>query len=286
VRGWKCATTNVGNRAFLTREVIGRARSDDKAAKLGRRDRWPAACFDRALHEISANHELRSRHHVRRLRLRHQLRAAMSQRIRLPLLESPYLQGVRLPYVAVVDEALPEDVCAALVARIEAEGPAPAPIMVGDVPVMDTRTRDNERVIFDDAGLATDLFARTRAALPERLGGGALVGYNERFRGYRYRGGQRFAPHYDSAYFRPETPTGREGSQLTALFYLNDGFAGGETRLLDYGVEVAPRQGSLFVFDHAMLHEGCPVTAGTKYVLRSDAMYWFARNAQETRRRR
>lgn len=208
--------------------------------------------------------------------------ARMSERttpptIRYPLRESPYLQNVRVPYVAVVDAALPEDVCDALIARIEAEGPALAPIMVRGKPDVDTRVRDNERVMFDDAALAADLFARTRAALPEVLNGATLVGYNERFRGYRYRGGQRFLPHYDGAYYRPDTPTGREGSQLTALFYLNDGFVGGETKIMDYEVTCTPTKGALFVFEHAMLHEGCPVTAGTKYVLRSDAMYYFAR---------
>jgi len=59
------------------------------------------------------------------------------------------------------------------------------------------------------------------------------------------------------------------------LFYLNEGFSGGETRLIDYEVTIAPRRGSVLLFEHAMLHEGCPVTAGTKYVLRSDAKYWF-----------
>ena len=195
--------------------------------------------------------------------------------IRHPLRESPYLRNVRVPYVAVVAKALPDDVCERLVARIEAEGPALAPILVDGEPVVNTRMRDNERVLLDDESLAGDLFARSRDALPERLAGGALVGYNER--GYRYRSGQRFAPHFDGAYFRPDTPSGREGSLLTALFYLSDGFVGGETRLIDYEVTITPEKGSLLVFEHAMLHEGCPVTAGTKYVLRSDAMYRFDR---------
>ena len=205
--------------------------------------------------------------------------ARMTRTIRHPLRESPYLRNVRVPYVAVVDGALPDDVCDALVARIEAEQPAPAPIMVRGKPNMDTRVRNNERVMFDDAALAADLFARTRDALPAVLNDATLVGYNERFRGYRCRDGQRFLPHYDGAYYRADTPTGREGSQLTALFYLNDEFVGGETRILDYEVTVPPRKGALFVFEHAMLHEGCPVTAGTKYVLRSDAMYRFDRSA-------
>ncbi|HXU74053.1 MAG TPA: 2OG-Fe(II) oxygenase [Polyangia bacterium] len=206
----------------------------------------------------------------------------MSGKIRYPLRET-WLHGVRrIPYVAFVEEALTPAQCAALTARIEAEAPAPAPINVAGGAVMDARDcATSQRVMFDDVALAGELFASTRAWLPGELAGGALVGYNERFRGYRYRPGQRFAPHFDGAYFRPLTARGREGSALTALFYLNDGFAGGETRLIDYEVTIAPKRGSLFLFEHAMLHEGCAVTAGTKYVLRSDAMYWFVSGEPE-----
>ena len=199
----------------------------------------------------------------------------MSGKIRYPLRET-WLRGVRrLPFVAFIEDALPAATCAALIARIEAESPAVAPINVEGGAVVNTRVRNNERVMFDDVALAAELFAATRTHLPAELAGGRLVGYNERFRGYRYRPGQRFAPHFDGAYFRPMTARGRQGSAVTALFYLNDGFAGGETRLIDYEVTVVPRRGSLLLFEHAMLHEGCEVTAGTKYVLRSDAMYWF-----------
>lgn len=199
----------------------------------------------------------------------------MSPTVRYPLRESPYLKGVRLPYLAFLEGALEPDVCDRLVQRIEDHSPELAPITVSGGAVLNTKVRNNERVMFDDVPLAASLFACTRAYLPPSLEGGTLVGYNERFRGYRYRDGQRFAPHFDGAYFRPETPNGREGSQITVLFYLNDGFEGGATKLLDYEVVIEPKRGSVLFFQHAILHEGCPVTAGTKYVLRSDAMYWF-----------
>ena len=181
-------------------------------------------------------------------------------------------EWLRKPYVAFVEDALPGSSCETLVARIESERPAVAPITTARGAVMNLRIRDNERVMFDDAPLAAELFERTRAVLPESLHGGALIGYNERFRGYRYRNGQRFAPHFDGAYFRPDE---REGSQITLLFYLNEGFTGGETNLIDYDVVIRPRLGSLLAFEHAMLHEGAPVTHGIKYVLRTDAMYRF-----------
>ena len=190
-----------------------------------------------------------------------------------PLREAPYLKHMRLPYVAFVEGVLGDDECAALIARIEASSPELAPIMVGGRPVMDTNVRNNERVIFDDPVLAELLFEKTRAICPATLHRGALIGYNERFRGYRYRRGQRFAPHFDGAYFRPGGV--REGSQLSLLFYLNSDFSGGETRLLDYEVVIQPRMGSVLAFEHAMLHEGSEVRSGTKYVLRTDAMYRF-----------
>lgn len=174
----------------------------------------------------------------------------MSGTARYPLRDT-WLHGVRrIPFVAFVEDALPAATCEALLARIEAESPAPAPISVAGGEVMNTRVRNNERVMFDDAALAAELFAATRAWLPAELAG-------------------------------PATARGREGSAVTALFYLNDGFAGGETRLIDYEVTIAPKRGALFLFEHAMLHEGCEVTAGTKYVLRSDAMYWFASGEPE-----
>jgi len=104
--------------------------------------------------------------------------------IRYPLREVEWLSKTRrLPFVAFVEEALPPDLCDAIVARIDAEAPALATINVPGGPVVDTRVRNNERVIFDDVALAADLFARTREFLPAQADGGTLVGYNERFRG-------------------------------------------------------------------------------------------------------
>ena len=92
---------------------------------------------------------------------------------------------------------------------------------------------------------------------------------NERFRCYRYEPGQRFAPHFDGAFVRDA----HERSHLTLMVYLNEGFGGGSTAFLDWDREVAPRLGSALVFQHRLLHEGCTVTSGVKYVLRSDVMY-------------
>jgi len=195
----------------------------------------------------------------------------MTMRVSRPLRDVPLI-GFRAPWAAFAEGVLSDERCGSLVARIDAGSPTPATINTRYGHVVNTGARNNERVMFDDAALAEELFAATRALLPASLHRGILVGYNERFRGYRYREGQRFAPHFDGAYVRPD---GHEASLLSVLFYLNEGFSGGETRLLDYDVTLVPRRGSALFFEHALLHEGSGVTAGTKYVLRTDAMYRF-----------
>ncbi|SEN02997.1 WD domain-containing protein, G-beta repeat-containing protein [Stigmatella aurantiaca] len=143
--------------------------------------------------------------------------------------------------------------------------------------------RDNDRQVHDDAALADTVFARLRPFLPERLVDASgdtwhLQGLNPRFRYCRYRGGQRFCIHRDGAY----APSPRVRSHLTCMLYLNDAqeFSGGATRYYaDRSEEaellgaVRPEAGTLIVFDHALWHDGEAVSAGTKYVLRTDVLY-------------
>ena len=58
------------------------------------------------------------------------------------------------------------------------------------------------------------------------------------------------------------------------MAYLNDGFAGGETKFYRGPLEltVTPVRGQALVFFHRLLHEGAPVERGRKYVLRTDVI--------------
>jgi predicted 2-oxoglutarate/Fe(II)-dependent dioxygenase YbiX len=173
------------------------------------------------------------------------------------------------PLFWTVDGVLSPAECDALIARIEAAGPELAPVHRAGGPVIDLGTRNNSRVMFDDPALSASLFERVRARVPAELMGMRVVGANERLRCYRYDVGQRFAPHYDGSFVRD----GDERSLLTLLVYLNEGFGGGETRLLELDRAIAPRAGRALLFQHAILHEGAAVTAGVKYAIRSDVMY-------------
>ena len=191
----------------------------------------------------------------------------------VPGLGRRYLDGDsldhRAPLVFTVPDVLLASECEDVVGKVEEAGFDAAPITTAAGFVMRPDIRNNTRVMFDDVDLAAELFARIRGAVPGQLFDRRAVGVNERFRCYRYEPGQRFAPHYDGAFRRSPT----ERSELTFMIYLNDEFTGGQTAFHDFDVTVRPKTGMALVFQHQLLHEGCVVTSGVKYVLRSDVMY-------------
>jgi hypothetical protein len=139
--------------------------------------------------------------------------------------------------------------------------------------------RNNERVLIDDELLAKSLFDRAAPWLPQEVHGRRLVGFNERWRFYRYRPGQTFQPHRDGSYLSFQT---LEQSEVTFMIYLNNDMTGGETRFFTdaeqamHGhpyLSVRPITGAALVFLHSIWHEGAVVQSGEKYVLRTDVMY-------------
>jgi prolyl 4-hydroxylase len=161
-----------------------------------------------------------------------------------------------------VDQVYTPSECVDLMALIERSSPT----LATNNPIY----RDQDRVVRDDPGLASDLFQRLRAHLPERMGQFRLVGLNDRLRFYRYRPGQRFEPHMDHWY----RPNDRQITLHTVLAYFNDDFEGGETVFQEQlDRTVVPRAGMVAVFQHKLRHEGRPVLRGTKYAMRTDVVY-------------
>jgi prolyl 4-hydroxylase len=83
----------------------------------------------------------------------------------------------------------------------------------------------------------------------------------------RYRPGQQYRPHYD---FVRASANQRH---LTALVWLNEGYAGGETLFVKVGLSVKGERGDCLVFSNSLPdrsvdplseHAGSPVTAGEK----------------------
>jgi prolyl 4-hydroxylase len=174
-----------------------------------------------------------------------------------------------LPLFWTVDNLLSPAECLELLGRVEQLGPAMAPVTTSAGPKMMPGIRNNERVMFDDFSLAQLLFNKIEPHVPAYLADRKPSGCNERFRGYRYQNGAQFRPHFDGSFRR----SSGEESELTLLVYLNEQFVGGETNFLDYETSIVPKTGMGLFFFHPILHEGCPVVSGTKYVLRTDVMY-------------
>lgn len=157
--------------------------------------------------------------------------------------------------------------------------------------------RNNDRQVLNDPALAARLLQRLRDAAPDDIDGllpegtskdWKLCGINERLRLCRYLPGQQFHLHQDGVHHRGADCR----SMLTFMIYLTDGddFEGGDTSFYMAGpssgehesnpvVRIRPRIGSLILFDHGIWHAGDEVTAGMKYVLRSDLL--FRRDAEE-----
>src|SRR5262245_2662749 len=93
-----------------------------------------------------------------------------------------------------ISDVYSQSECAAMIRLIETSSPCLA--------TNNAQYRDQDRVIRDDPEQAEELFGRLRAFLPERMGPLRLARLNDRLRFYRYRVGQRFAPHTDH-WYRP-----------------------------------------------------------------------------------
>ncbi len=126
--------------------------------------------------------------------------------------------------------------------------------------------RNNDRVAFDAPHWGEMLWQRLgQCALPQ-IDGMRSVGLASAFRIYRYSPGQRFRMHKDGGL----QERGME-SCMSFLVYLNDDFEGGATDFR--GFDILPETGTALVFVHETWHEGCVLTEGTKYVLRSDVLF-------------
>lgn len=187
----------------------------------------------------------------------------------------------------IVHGFLSVDECERLIAQAERTG------FVSASPDYPPSYRDNDRLVLDDFGLSSALFARLRQCIAQSPPLASvstqppwtLLAVNERMRFCRYRPGTQFGAHQDGVHYRPQSQ-----SRLTFMVYLNESvFTGGDT--VFYGnradamagvnatTRFRPRQGSLILFDHALWHAGAKVESGLKYVMRSDLMYTAATEA-------
>ena len=115
------------------------------------------------------------------------------------------------------------------------------------------------------------------------------LGFNARFRFYRYGGGDFFNPHTDGAWPGSRVVDGQlvadaygdRLSQMTALIFLSDGYEGGRTFFYTGPTTIVPVEtpkGAILCFPHGThpqhcVHAGEVITAGIKYIIRTDVLY-------------
>lgn len=176
---------------------------------------------------------------------------------------------VYTPEIFTISDFLSQEECDALIQRSEAIGYEEATVTAaGGVQRMLKEVRNNERVLYKDELYAALIWERLQDFAPSIDSGRIACGLNELFRFYKYSPGQRFKMHKDGSYIRDDS----EASEFTFMIYLNEEYTGGET-IFATGEVIRPQKGTALVFYHRLRHEGALLTAGTKYVLRTDIMY-------------
>lgn len=181
-----------------------------------------------------------------------------------------HCEKLRGDAIFVIHDFLSEDECREFIEMSERIGYDEAPITTSFGPQMRKDVRNNTRIMHDDSDLAMRLYERANPFLVPSWFYRKPIGFNERFRFYRYEAGQRFAPHFDGRFERDNG----ERSEFTFLIYLNNAFTGGETNFFEpERIIVRPEVGLALVFHHPQLHEGATIESGVKYVLRTDVMY-------------
>jgi len=157
--------------------------------------------------------------------------------------------------------------CKDWIQKSEAIGYEEAKVGFGRKQVVMKEVRNNERLIYDSETLAVELWERVKAFVPKETYLGIAVGLNERFRFYKYYPEQEFKPHQDGSFIRNI----HEWSSYTFMIYLNAEMVGGETKFNTHTIK--PATGKALIFRHELVHQGCKVLEGVKYVLRTDVMY-------------
>jgi len=176
--------------------------------------------------------------------------------------------------------------CEQLIAFAEAQSFEPASLIkdpeTGNI--MKNPNRNNDRVSLFNEEIATKLYARLLPYLPSSwtYEGETWVpdSCNLRMSFLRYYPKEHYSPHVDVEYV---TPDGSLRSFITIQLYLNEGFTGGMTRFIqEVGytriddrqfLDVIPKTGAVLLFEHELLHTGCPVEEGCKYTIRTDIMF-------------
>lgn len=173
--------------------------------------------------------------------------------------------------IFVVRDFLTERECSELRARIDI-GKQPSGVL-GDYADPTYRTSESCNLDAKDP-----IVIQVEEKITELMG--IEPSHGETIQGQRYAVGQQFKPHHDffytnQAYWEEQKRIGGQRT-WTAMMFLNEPEAGGQTAFPKANVKVTPRTGNLLTWNNLdkygepnmfSLHQGMPVEAGVKYVI-------------------
>jgi prolyl 4-hydroxylase len=167
---------------------------------------------------------------------------------------------------------LSHDECARLTKMIDSDL-IPSGILAHNEPDKEFRTSQSSNLSPHDP-----LVISIQAKIDAVMGIDPIQG--ETIQGQRYAVGQQFKPHHDFFYvdqpYWPEQEATGGQRTWTAMIFLNEPEAGGQTGFPKVNVKVTPRTGNLLMWNNMdeygapnlnSLHTGMPVEAGLKYVI-------------------
>jgi predicted 2-oxoglutarate/Fe(II)-dependent dioxygenase YbiX len=124
----------------------------------------------------------------------------------------------------------------------------------------------DERAHADLIADLRELLAEATAELASDLAPGTVLAEVQLV---RYRPGGHYLDHRD-------TPAiGATPRALSLVWYLNDGFTGGETRFVSPDIIVSPVSGVAIAFSPVVMHRAEPIITGTKYAV----VAWYLTSA-------
>ncbi|MCJ8313232.1 MAG: 2OG-Fe(II) oxygenase [Saccharospirillaceae bacterium] len=128
--------------------------------------------------------------------------------------------------------------------------------------------RTNDRVLKIDDEMAEALWIKLQSYNLPLFRQRRAIGLSPYFRYYKYSTGQKFVLHRDGS----QIVNGHK-TLFTLMIYLNQEFEGGVTNFSRVGLDIKPETGKALLFDHKLLHQGCEIISGYKYVLRTDIVF-------------
>jgi prolyl 4-hydroxylase len=196
--------------------------------------------------------------------------------------ENPVAQRIAHAHLQMyfIDDFLNESECDSLITAMR-EDLRPSSIADNETASgVESQTRTSETCSFQkekpEHALAIEVSERLSKVI------GINPNYAEPIQGQFYREGGEYKPHYD--WFDPGTPSfeyqasADQGGQRTwsAIVYLNDVEAGGETRFENAQLTLKPKRGRVVFWNNLdevgqpnqnALHQACPVLKGNKAIL-------------------